>query len=61
MRVLVHREGAKAQRFVRLFPEKVSICRQEINFGKGMWGPYITADYKYLFYTTGTKPDYSDV
>lgn len=26
-----------------------------------MWGPYVTPDNKYLFYTTGTKPDYSDV
>jgi len=33
----------------------------EINFGLGMWGPYVTPDNKYLFYTTGTKPDYSDV
>jgi hypothetical protein len=32
-----------------------------INFGLGSWGPYVTADNKYLFYTTGTKPDYSDV
>jgi hypothetical protein len=32
-----------------------------INFGLGSWGPYITNDRKYLFYTTGTKPDYSDV
>jgi hypothetical protein len=33
----------------------------EINFGLGMWGPYVTPNNKYLFYTTGTKPDYSDV
>ncbi|HNY02430.1 MAG TPA: putative Ig domain-containing protein [Bacteroidales bacterium] len=32
----------------------------KINFGMGMWGPYVSADHKYLFYTTGTKPDYSD-
>ncbi|MDO9510473.1 MAG: putative Ig domain-containing protein [Bacteroidales bacterium] len=33
----------------------------KINFGLGMWGPYVTSDNRYLFYTTGTKPDYSDV
>lgn len=33
----------------------------KINFGLGMWGPYVTTDNKYLFYTTGTKSDYSDV
>ena len=33
----------------------------KINFGLGMWGPFVTNDNKYLFYTTGTKPDYSDV
>jgi hypothetical protein len=33
----------------------------KINFGLGSWGPYVTPDNKYLFYTTGTKPDYSDV
>lgn len=33
----------------------------KINFGLGMWGPYVTPDNKYLFYTTGTKTDYSDV
>jgi len=33
----------------------------KINFGLGSWGPYITPDNKYLFYTTGTRPDYSDV
>ncbi|MBK7712330.1 MAG: hypothetical protein IPJ37_16260 [Bacteroidales bacterium] len=32
-----------------------------INFGLGSWGPYVTRDNKYLFYSTGTKPDYSDV
>ncbi len=32
----------------------------QINFGLGMWGTYISSDNKYLFYTTGTKPDYSD-
>ncbi len=31
-----------------------------INFGLGMWGPVVTADNKYLFYTTGTRADYSD-
>ncbi len=31
-----------------------------INFGQGMWGPVVTADNKYLFYTTGTRADYSD-
>jgi hypothetical protein len=33
----------------------------QINFGLGMWGPYVTDDNKYLFYSTGTKEDYSDV
>ena len=33
----------------------------KINFGLAMWGPYVTTDNKYLFYTTGTKSDYSDV
>jgi hypothetical protein len=33
---------------------------KEINFGIAAWGPYVTKDNKYLFYTTGTKPDYSD-
>ena len=32
-----------------------------INFGLAMWGGYITSDNKYLFYTTGTNPNYSDV
>ncbi len=31
-----------------------------INFGLGMWGAYITSDNKYLFYTTGLNPNYSD-
>jgi hypothetical protein len=31
-----------------------------IDFGLASWGPFVTADNKYLFYTTGTKPDYSD-
>ncbi len=31
-----------------------------INFGLGMWGPYVSSDNKYLFYTTGTHADYSD-
>jgi hypothetical protein len=34
---------------------------KKINFGIGMWGPIVSADNKYLFYSTGTKPDYSDV
>jgi len=33
----------------------------EINFGLGSWGPWVTPENKYLFYTTGTKQDYSDV
>lgn len=32
----------------------------EINFGLSMWGPYVSFDNKYLFYTTGTNPNYSD-
>lgn len=32
----------------------------KINFGLASWGPYISPDKKYLFYTTGTKTDYSD-
>jgi hypothetical protein len=32
-----------------------------IDFGLGSWGPYVAPDNKYLFYSTGTKPDYSDV
>jgi len=31
-----------------------------INFGIGMWGPFISSDDKYLFYTTGTNTNYSD-
>lgn len=34
---------------------------KQINFGLASWGPWVTPDNKYLFYTTGTKPDYSDV
>jgi hypothetical protein len=34
---------------------------KNINFGISGWGAYVTADEKYLFYTTGTKMDYSDV
>lgn len=34
---------------------------KKINFGLGMWGPWVTDDKKFLFYSTGTKPDYSDV
>lgn len=33
----------------------------KINFGLASWGPYVTNDKKYLFYTTGTNQDYSDV
>jgi hypothetical protein len=33
----------------------------KIDFGLGSWGPWVTPDNKYLFYTTGTKRDYSDV
>jgi hypothetical protein len=33
----------------------------EINFGLGSWGPWVTPDNKYLFYSTGTIADYSDV
>ncbi len=33
---------------------------EKINFGLASWGPFVTEDNKYLFYTTGTKPDYSD-
>ncbi|MCK9212237.1 MAG: putative Ig domain-containing protein, partial [Ignavibacteriaceae bacterium] len=32
----------------------------KINFGLSMWGPYVSSDNKYLFYSTGTKADYSD-
>ncbi|MCX6163417.1 MAG: putative Ig domain-containing protein [Ignavibacteriae bacterium] len=31
-----------------------------INFGLGEWGPYVSSDDKYLFYTAGTNPNYSD-
>ena len=34
---------------------------KNINFGISGWGAFVTADNRYLFYTTGTKPDYSDV
>lgn len=34
---------------------------EKINFGLGGWGVYVSPGDKYLFYTTGTKPDYSDV
>jgi hypothetical protein len=34
---------------------------KKIDFGLGSWGPYVSPDNKYLFYSTGTKPDYSDV
>jgi hypothetical protein len=34
---------------------------KKIDFGLGSWGPWVTPDNKYLFYSTGTKPDYSDV
>lgn len=34
---------------------------QKINFGLGSWGPWVTPDNKFLFYSTGTKDDYSDV
>jgi hypothetical protein len=33
----------------------------KIDFGLGSWGPWVTPDNKYLFYSTGTRPDYSDV
>jgi hypothetical protein len=33
---------------------------KEINFGLASWGPYVTVDKRYLFYSTGTRPDYSD-
>lgn len=33
---------------------------EDINFGLASWGPYVTSDKRYLFYSTGTKPDYSD-
>jgi hypothetical protein len=33
---------------------------KKINFGLAAWGPYVTRDNKYQFYTTGTRDDYSD-
>jgi len=33
----------------------------KINFGISGWGAYVSPNGKYLFYTTGTKMDYSDV
>jgi hypothetical protein len=37
------------------------IFGRKIDFGLGSWGPWVTPDNKYMFYSTGTKPDYSDV
>jgi hypothetical protein len=37
------------------------VFEKKIDFGLGSWGPWVTPDNKYLFYSTGTKPDYSDV
>jgi hypothetical protein len=34
---------------------------KKIDFGLGSWGPWVTPDNKYMFYSTGTKQDYSDV
>jgi hypothetical protein len=34
---------------------------KKIDFGIASWGPYVSPDNRYLFYTTGTKFDYSDV
>jgi hypothetical protein len=34
---------------------------KKVNFGLGMWGPWVTSDNRFLFYSTGTKADYSDV
>jgi hypothetical protein len=34
---------------------------KKIDFGLGSWGPWVTPDNMYLFYSTGTKQDYSDV
>lgn len=31
-----------------------------INFGLAMWGSFVSQDNRYLFYTTGTNPNYSD-
>lgn len=33
----------------------------KIDFGLGSWGAYVSPDNEYMFYTTGTKSDYSDV
>lgn len=44
----------------RTWTNPVNLGRK-INFGLGMWGPWVSADNRYLFYSTGTKPDYSDV
>lgn len=33
----------------------------KINFGISGWGVYVSPDNKFLFYSTGTKLDYSDV
>lgn len=33
---------------------------EKVNFGISSWGPWVTPDKKYLFYSTGTKSDYSD-
>ncbi len=32
----------------------------KINFGLAMWGIYVSKDHLYLFYSSGTKMDYSD-
>jgi hypothetical protein len=37
------------------------VLGKKIDFGLGSWGPWVTSDNKYLFYSTGTNPDYSDV
>jgi hypothetical protein len=37
------------------------VLGKKIDFGLGSWGPWVTPDNKYLFYSTGTIPDYSDV
>lgn len=37
------------------------VLGKKIDFGLGSWGPWVTPDNKYLFYSTGTVPDYSDV
>jgi hypothetical protein len=37
------------------------VLGKKIDFGLGSWDPWFTKDNKYLFYSTGTKPDYSDV